>query len=67
LHPDGTIDLDIPVGQSPPIGTGVQVTVYLPSGMVTYEGRITLDPTTGTIGLDLNIPSPSPSSPQIPA
>jgi hypothetical protein len=65
LHPDGTIDLDIPVGQSPPNGTGVQVTIYLPDGMITYEGRITLDPATGTIGLDLNIIPPT--TPPMPA
>lgn len=53
LHPDGTVDINIPVGQTPPAGTGVQVTIYFPSGPVTYEGCTTIDPTTGTVGLDL--------------
>lgn len=69
LHPDGTIDINIPVGQSYPSGTGVQVTIYLPTGPITLEGCTTFDPSTGNIGLDLNVTpigpcvAPAPASP----
>jgi hypothetical protein len=54
LHPDGSIDVNIPVGATPPPGTGVQITIYFPTGPITHEGRTTGDGSTGTIGLDLD-------------
>jgi len=64
LHPDGTVDVNVPVGITPAPGTGVQVTIYLPTGPVTHEGRTTGDGSDGTIGLDLDsAPSLAPTTP----